>query len=482
MKRERVKKNEVQSILDMDATSLAQKIKKKDLSSYEVVHTYIDHIYKINQTINAVVEERFTDALAEAKAVDTKSHSSVKGPLEGVPISIKESFDVKGMKTTGGLIHRQDLIIKQDSKVVKRLKRAGAIILCKTNTPTLCFCQETDNKVYGQTNNPWDVTRSAGGSSGGEGALLASGGAAVGLGSDIGGSIRFPSHLNGIVGFKSGMNQVPQDGHFPQATLSLQQRMLGFGPMGKSVRDMELLYKVIARNTPSEQSLHSFYIQFMPTINMGYPLSRETKQLLTQMRDFLSTSFPIREETPPYFDDSALLWQEIMSLDGGESMKEASFIKDRTKPITEYMKETVRGTSQYHKYFTWALFGAHLFKPSKKRIKEIEAIIRNGDQIINHYFKDRLLIAPVYHCGARKHGSLYKEIFSLRRTFLSYMPYVAYANVWGLPSLVIPVGTDDEGMPIGIQVMSKNGNEIAMFKLGKIIEKRFQGYVRCTNI
>ncbi|HLR79874.1 MAG TPA: amidase [Bacillota bacterium] len=480
MLREQVTKNELPSILDMDATSLAKKIKNKHLTSYEVVSAYIDHIYNVNPALNAVVEDRFTDALQEAKAID-EQHATIKGPLHGVPMTIKESFDVKGMKTTGGLIHRQDLIIKQDSEVVKRLRRAGAIILGKTNTPTLCYCQETDNKVYGQTNNPWDVTRSAGGSSGGEGAILASGGAAVGLGSDIGGSIRFPSHLNGVVGFKSGMNQIPQTGHFPLATLPLQQRMLGFGPMGKSVRDMELLYKIIARDSPVDQTLQNFYVQFLPITNVGFPLSEETKNILIQIKEFLSTSFPIREETPPYFNESAQLWQEIMSLDGGKSMKEAAFIKDQTKPITEYMREKMRGTSQYHKYFTWALFGANLFRPSNRRIKEIETIIHNGDQIIKQYLRNRLLIFPVYHSGARVHGKLYKELFSIRKTFLIYMPYVAYANVWGLPSLVIPVATDADGMPISIQIMSTNGNETALFKLGTIIEKRFQGYVRSTN-
>src|SRR5699024_11086350 len=124
------------------------------------------------------------------------------------PISIKESFNVSGMKTTGGIIHRQDIIKSRDAITVQKLKDAGAIVLCKTNTPALCFCQETDNKLYGRTNNPWNIKHTAGGSSGGEAALLSVGGAAVGLGSDIGGSIRFPSHFNGVVGFKSGKNEV----------------------------------------------------------------------------------------------------------------------------------------------------------------------------------------------------------------------------------------------------------------------------------
>src|SRR5699024_2534139 len=113
MLREQVTKNELPSILAMDATSLAKKIKNKHLTSYEVVSAYIDHIYNVNPALNAAVEDRFTDALQEAKAID-EQQATTKGPLHGVPMTIKESFDVKGMKTTGGLIHRQDLIIKQD--------------------------------------------------------------------------------------------------------------------------------------------------------------------------------------------------------------------------------------------------------------------------------------------------------------------------------------------------------------------------------
>src|SRR5699024_9184093 len=117
MLREQVTKNELPSILDMDATSLAKKIKNKHLTSYEVVSAYVSQIYNVIPALNAVVEDRLTDALKEAKAME-EQHATIKGPLHGVPMTIKESFDVKGMKTTGGLIHRQDLIIKQDSEVV----------------------------------------------------------------------------------------------------------------------------------------------------------------------------------------------------------------------------------------------------------------------------------------------------------------------------------------------------------------------------
>ena len=176
------------SILEMDATLLAEKIRNREISSLEATETYIEHLQKINPVLNCLVEERFEEARSEAQEADRKLQAgNAAGRLFGVPISMKDSFDVNGMRTTGGLVHRRDAIQDTDAEVVARLKKEGAIILGKTNTPVLCFYQETDSKLHGRCNNPWDVNRTPGGSSGGEGALIAAGGAAVGLGSDIGG-------------------------------------------------------------------------------------------------------------------------------------------------------------------------------------------------------------------------------------------------------------------------------------------------------
>src|SRR5690625_243109 len=236
------------NLLNLDATEIAELIKNRHVTSEEVTRTLINHIKQVNPSLNAVVENRFDEALEEAKQMDKNLDQTNLDhmPLYGVPISIKESLHVKGMKTTGGIVHRKDLIMSQDAEVVQKLKEAGAIILCKTNTPSLCFCHETDNKLYGRTNNAWNKKRTAGGSSGGEAALIGVGGAPVGMSSDIGGSIRFPSHFNGVVGFKPGKFQVSTKGHFPSDTIPLKSRMSSVGPIGKSVRDVELIYNITA--------------------------------------------------------------------------------------------------------------------------------------------------------------------------------------------------------------------------------------------
>ncbi|PAV28774.1 amidase [Virgibacillus profundi] len=466
----------------MDATSIANSIKNKELTSIEATLAYIEHIKKINPTINALVENRFSQAINEAKEKDKLLQKNEHtGPLYGVPISVKESFDVENMKTTGGLEHRQDLISRKDAAVITKLKNAGAIILGKTNTPALCFCQETENKLYGRTNNPWDVSRTAGGSSGGEGALLSAGGAAVGIGSDIGGSIRFPTHFNGIVGFKPGMNQVSSEGHFPSVVNPLQDRMLTMGPMGKSVQDMELMYNIIANNNPPNRSLKNFKIEILPG-NNNYPLSNFTKGMLDDIEYFLTRSYSTKRAVPSLFDDSALIWQEIMSIEGSKIIEDEAFSNNRSNVFTSFLKEKLTQRTSIHPYLSWAIIGAKLFKPTKGRVEEINTFLDQGDKALTDYLKNRLLIFPVYHSGALKHGKVFQEIFSIRKTFLDYMPYVAYANVWGLPTLTIPVGTDENDMPISIQIMSSIGNENALFRLGRLLEKKFRGYVRCDKL
>ncbi|MFC4075840.1 amidase [Salinithrix halophila] len=465
------------SILDFDATTVARKVRNRELSSLEATEAYITHLKKIQPHLNCLVEERFDQAREEARQADEQLKlGNARGQLFGVPISIKESFDVKGMRTTSGLSHRRDHIADQDATIVAQLRREGAIILGKTNTPSLCFCQETENKCFGRTNNPWDVTRTAGGSSGGEGALIAAGGAAVGVGSDVGGSIRFPCHFNGVIGFKSGRGQVSQAGSFPPIRIPLQERMLGMGAIAKSVRDARLIHSILASPPPSD-SLDSFEIVF-PLHDQHYPLQEETASLMKQVVQTMDRRFSLTDQEPPYYRESAQLWQWIMSIDGAHDTATIAFDDKPIRPIWEFAKEILGKKSDLHRYLSWALIGARLFKPSQKRLAAIQQTLTAGDQELNSYFNRRLLILPVYHRTALPHGQLYREIFSMRKTYQTYMPFVAYANVWGLPSLVIPVGEGEDGLPAAIQVIGGNGNEETIFQLGEWLEQKFRGYVR----
>lgn len=469
-----------QAIIDMDATEISEKVKGGILTSVEAVDVFTSHINRVNPHINAMVETRFTQAAKEAREVDQdqSNQSTRSGKLTGVPISVKESFDVSGMKTTSGLLSRQNAWRDTDADAVINLKREGAMILGKTNTPEMCFCQETDNKLYGRTNNPWDVARTAGGSSGGEGALHAAGGAAVGIGADIGGSIRFPSHFNGIIGMKSGMNHVSAKGCFPPFPNPLQNRMLGIGPMGKTVRDIRLVYNIVANTPAKPKNAENVHIDILPG-DTGYPLSRETAHILNDIARFLGEVFSVKRTSPPFFTDSAQLWQEIMSIDGARDI--ATTAAPESSMTREFMKEKFTKNASVHSYLSWALIGAKMFRPSEKRITEMEAFLEQGDDVLHDYLADRVLIMPVYHQAAPYHGKVYSEIFSIRKTFKKYMPYVAYANVWGLPALTIPIGTDGHDMPIGVQIIGRNDDEDLLFQIGEKLETEFGGYQRCDR-
>lgn len=469
------------NLLNLDATELAKRIKTRRVSSEEVTETFIRHIEAVNPELNAVVEDRFELALAEAREKDQQiSQVNLNEyPLYGVPISIKESFHVQGMKTTGGIVHRKDIIMSYDAEPVERLKKAGAIILCKTNTPSLCFCHETDNKLYGRTNNAWDKKRTAGGSSGGEASLIGVGGAPAGLSSDIGGSIRLPSHFNGVVGFKPGKFQVSTSGHFPPETHPLKEQMSSIGPMGKSVRDAELLYNVITVNNEQKAYYKRLQVDILPPDN-GYPISTFTETILYDIYDTLKQTYDTDYSIPPYFHDCATIWQEIMSIDGAKDIRNLAFPQDRVNLWKYYTQEKLARNTNVHEYLSWALIGAKMFKPSKKRVQEIKTFIRENEANVYSYLSNRLLIMPVYYRGAHKHGEMYKEIFSIKKTYRQYMPYIAYANVWGLPSLTVPISFNNDGLPIGIQIISSIGNEQAIFTLGKQLEERFGGYKRST--
>ncbi|WP_339250236.1 amidase [Sporosarcina sp. FSL W8-0480] len=373
------------NILDVDAVGISEMIQRKEVTATSVTEVFIERIREKNPTVNFLTEDRFAEAMKEAKMVDENlSDGQSKGALYGVPITMKESFDVEGMRTTGGLKSKKGQVQSQDAVVVSKLRAEGAIILGKTNTPELCFCQETDNKLYGRTNNPWDLTRTAGGSSGGEGAAIALGAAAVGLGSDIGGSIRFPSHFNGVIGFKSGKGQVSQVGSFPYVENEWQQRMLGIGPMAKSVRDAKLVYGIIADRKPEDRNIKDFTVNVFRT--MSQPISGETLMLLNRIYLKLKNSnFRIDTDPLPLLDESALLWQEIMSIDGGESTRKIAFEQNSGNPFTAYLKEITVINSPVHRYLSWALIGASLFKPSAKRINEISHVLKNGDAILEEY-------------------------------------------------------------------------------------------------
>jgi len=239
--------NEAAALTTVSATELARRIAGGEVSSREVVEAHIARIEAINDRLNAVVQKRFDAARREADQVDAAVAEGERalGPLAGVPMTIKECFDVRGMTANIGIEGLGQQPTPEDGPLVARLKAAGAIVLGKTNIPQLMSMHETDNPVYGRTNNPWDLSRSPGGSSGGEAAVIAAGGSPLGLGNDLGGSIRIPAHFCGIHGIKPTSGRLTNLGALANFR-GLEAMVPQPGPLARHVDDLTLAVRLLA--------------------------------------------------------------------------------------------------------------------------------------------------------------------------------------------------------------------------------------------
>ncbi len=238
------------SLIELSAAEMARQIAAGAITSAELVEAHIRRIEQVNPALNAVVANRFELARREAEAADrARQRGDALGPLHGVPVTIKECFHVAGMASTEGIHRFASELLPEDNPLVSRLRRAGAIVLGKTNVPQLMLMHETDNPVYGRTNNPWNLERAPGGSSGGEAAIIAAGGSPLGLGNDIGGSIRFPAHSCGICGIKPTTlrltNAQVRDNLRGMEAIRPQS-----GPLARTVEDLALALSVLCQAEP----------------------------------------------------------------------------------------------------------------------------------------------------------------------------------------------------------------------------------------
>lgn len=403
------------------------------------------------------------------------------GRLFGVPISVKESFNVQGMKTTGGLLHRAEHVEHTDAEVVRKLKKEGAVILGKTNTSTVALTFESTNKLYGQTNNPWDVTKTAGGSSGGEAALIAGGGAAVGVGSDIAGSLRLPAHFNGVITLKGGDRQVSTDGHFPPPTYRLQENMFGVGALCKSVADAELIHAIIAREPPPAADPAQFHL-IIPDPHPRHPVSPATKQAIGDVRHFFAETENVMAGYPDYFSKLPLIHLKILTIDGARDVFPLAFPQDRFPLVRTMARELIRKDTEYYYHFLKTMLlgkvGTKLFRTASDRLGPLKRKVAELKESANRLLDQAVMVLPVFPTTAKPHGKLDKTLYSNRFVFPKLMPYTLFPNVLGLPALSVPVAEDDDGMPISIQIISRIGNEQALFHFGRQIEQAFRGYKR----
>lgn len=452
-------------IISLSATEIVEKIKAKKLTAKETVSAFIQRIQAVNPLINALnqfdVERILHDAEQADKAVRQKK-SSPLGKLHGLPITIKDTCDVKGFKISLGCPALLNEPSKEDATVVARLKSEGAIILGISNTPELLASYESDNLLYGRTNNPHDLTRTPGGSSGGEAAIIAAGGSPVGIGSDAGGSIRQPAHYSGICGHKPTQGLVP----LSYTGKGLISQILALGPMARHIEDINLMMQIISGpdgldplsppvqfGNPHTVELKKLKIAYFFDNKNTIP-SKETIQAIRNTIDAIKSEVNcVREDFPKPIENIYRLHWETFVMAGY-----------KRNDITEFLKQS--GQQKISPLLQQFLNNAEKCEFSlpelRQRLIEVEEFRYAMMRYMQNY---DAIISPVAATPARLHGETHDNIHDFSYTIIH--------NLTGWPATVVPVGRSAEGLPIGIQIAAKPWNDHVSIALASKIQQIF---------
>lgn len=449
----------------MSAGQLATAIAAGELTSSDALEHLVARIKRLDGPINAVVHWDLDRARREAAAADAAiARGDTLGPLHGVPMTIKDSFQTEGCITTSGAPELADHVPTADAAPVARLREAGAIVFAKTNLPIYAGDIQSYNDVYGTTNNPHDVERTPGGSSGGSAAALAMGFTPIELGSDIGGSIRVPAHYSGVMGHKPSFGIVPSHGQIPGAPGTLSQADLAVsGPLARTVDDLELGLDVMAGpdrwmspawqlDLPAPRTTVVGDLRIAAWINDEYcPVDDDTASVLTELCTALADAGASvdRAARPAFtleyahgvFD--ALLFA---ALAGGHSRDKIEHMATDTSDTA--MGRVKRGTAARHR--NW--LSAHE-RQLQLRAKWADFFSGTG----NEPGFDALLM-PVHPRAAIPHDHSPQwertvEIGGVEKSYLDLFAWIAPAGVGYLPATVVPIGVDRDGLPIGVQIV-----------------------------
>ncbi len=479
-------------ILKLSVLDLAREVRAGRLSPLAAVDAYIGAIEEKNPRLNAVVERRFEQARAEARAA---GELQVNGtgelpPLFGVPCTIKEAVSVSGMRNTSGSHYLRDARATKDATAVQRLKSAGAIPLATTNVPENCFWWETYNVLFGRTNNPYDPRRTVGGSSGGEAALIGAGASPFGLGSDVGGSIRTPSSFCGIFGHKPSQGMVPFTGHWPfYDDPGYTGRRDAFqyatiGPMTRHARDLLPVLRVLAgpdgidevttRIPLADPDAVSF--RDRPIYMLSDPSFDRAVRADVTMRDaveraaahLVTRGARIEPIDRRLFKKAFMIWATMLDAVDGPRMTELAGggkVPNLAVELFHFATGRARHTFPMLQY----LAGEHLFKLVKNKpslIREGEKLERTLTALLG---KDGILISPPHPRVAPKH------YHPLLRPF--DFVYAAVFNILKFPATIVPMGLDAQGLPLSVQVVATHGQDHLTLAAAQALEEAFGGWV-----
>lgn len=504
-----------ETLTSLSATELAALIARGDISSVEAVEAHIERIERVNPALNAVVVKRYEAARAEARQADERrARGEALGPLHGVPITIKETLDLVDTPSTFGLPSRASILARQDDLYVACMRKAGAIILGKTNVAQLLYYIESDNPLYGRTNNPWNLERSSGGSSGGQAAIIAAGGSPLGLGTDIGGSIRVPATFCGIAGFKPTAGRTPDAGRYSEP-FGERAIISQVGVLARQVADVALGIEIIngGRNPNVEppmplgdpgsvdvSRLHVAYYTDDGTLKVAPAVRRAVLEAADTLRN---CGAQVTAWSPPDVQHAVDLFFGIMGADGGRGLRQTLgknkrdprvatllFMGQRSRPTLavlgwlfrllgqEGLATSIRNFGHRDTWHYWQLVEAQM----EYQRRFLEALDHDEGGPFD------LILCPACALPAFTHGS--------SRDLILAGGYMALYNVLGYPTGIVPVTrvrSDEEvgrlpsrdmveqtarkvelgsaGLPVGVQVVARPWREHVALAAMRAIEE-----------
>jgi amidase len=456
-------------IWQLPATELAQRIARRQLSSAEVVDAHLARIDAVNPALNAVVRVLADEARAAAVKADQRLVSGeTVGPLHGVPFTVKENIDMAGLPTTWGVPALANAVAPVDAPVVERMRAAGAIPIARTNLPDMALRVHTDSSLHGVTRNPWHPGRTAGGSSGGEAAALASGMSPIGLGNDIGGSLRNPANACGIASIRPSAGRVPDAGYVPAEDRLLAVQLMNVqGPMARRVADVRLGLRVLMGAHPRDPwSIDAPFegpalarpirVAVLPEPPGGGTDPKLAATVRRAAQALTDAGYVVEEACPPRYADAVGCWRRLI-------MGDFSSVLNLLSPMmgTEamaFLNNFNEGIPPLADAASWS-----------QLMTERDGIARAWST----FMADRpLLLSPTWTQLPFEHGFDSATPAGSAATKELMRPVVP-ANLLGLPSACVPAGRDEEtGLPIGVLITGQRLREDLCLEAAEAIEAR----------
>jgi Asp-tRNA(Asn)/Glu-tRNA(Gln) amidotransferase A subunit family amidase len=456
------------SVCLLSGHEIAALIRRKTISPVEVARAHLERIEQLNPKLNAFVDYHPESVLAQAtEAEKAVLRGDELGPLHGVPLSIKAAIAVAGHRCESGSRLRAGYTAAEDAPLVARLRLAGAVILGMTNVPELLMAWETDNLLYGRTNNPWDLARTAGGSSGGEAAAIAAGLSAGGVGSDGGGSIREPAHFCGICGLKPTPGRIPSTGHYPKSGGPFS--LIGVvGPMARSIEDVRIMFEVMAGYDDGDPCSAPVEIREIETggLRIGVfeddgrtPVTAETRLAVKAAASLLSScGFRVEPFRPDGIEEARQIWQEFFVTAGGMILE--PMFRGRESDLSPILREFLGWAHARDGHSGESLLAAWLGRDSVR------------EKILLQMREYPLLLCPTAAIPAFRHGEREWQIEGRAVKYLEAWSYCEWFNLLGFPAVVVPIAHSREGLPIGVQIVGRPWQEEVVLTVAAKLEEQ----------